>query len=695
MTVLNYADAVRLGGQDADAVHLDWHRVYPLPHAFLEPPVGQVTTPDTPADYIDGSIRLRARIRLETAPTVIANVAWQRVSSASNITWDWYTDNLMRLRFRVSTTGTGLIISSTPLPDGALVPGTVDQWIGTRFERTPTEDIVKGDMSLDGGVTWTEITNVPRTAVGPLFNSTAAIVVGALASGGQKFPGRIYWCEMAAINQRAFLFPGVVGNYMSSPDGNTRRLTGDAEWVARIVPTTWGPTVAGTIVAKYTNVYSSWGFMVRPGRVLGFLYVPPGGTGVSINSSAAVPFADGVGGWVKATRRRSDGVVQFFTAPDGPAEPTTWTKLGTDQNTVAGVLNDTPNVPVYIGARWNDFRDPFAGRVRRVILRDAIGGPPVLDVGERDAQYVPPGATSFLSADVGPRYVSFPGTVGNYLSLPDSAPLRLTGSFEVVVRAMLNWQSATETNTLAAKLATTGIGGRSWRLYMDPAFPGRPRLSVSPDGSTSQTATATTAIGFANGVRCWLKATYDAPTGTIRFWECADQDAEPVGAAWIQRGGDRTGYPTNMFAGTARVTIGRHDVDDTGPLLGTIRRVILRNGIGGTTVLDVDPTANLFLVDPAATSFPATAGGTVTVARAGTPPAVLRLETGRTPVTVVQVPPAQIVNGQPDTILWRFDASEWPPKAASVVGADARTWTTTNVATPAHPTSQPDAELVT
>ena len=214
--MLNFAKALRLGGEHVDAVHLDHHRVFPPPSPFLVPPVGQVTTADLPVDYLDGSVRLRAKIRLESEPTTTAILAMQRAAGASNISWDWYTDNLRRARSRVSTTGTGLILSTTPLPDGSLVPGG-DQWIGVRWEQIGPGSVTAGEMSLDGGLSWADVTNVSRSGALDPFDSTAPITVGGLTSGATRFPGRIYWAEMMAIQRARLVFPGQTGELPFDP----------------------------------------------------------------------------------------------------------------------------------------------------------------------------------------------------------------------------------------------------------------------------------------------------------------------------------------------------------------------------------------------------------------------------------------------------------------------------------------------
>jgi hypothetical protein len=119
---------------------------------------------------------------------------------------------------------------------------------------------------------------------------------------------------------------------------------------------------------------------------------------------------------------------------------------------------------------------------------------------------------------------------------------------------------------------------------------------------------------IADGVAAWIKVTLDVDNGaggkTVRFFYAADQPTEPT--SWTQLGTDvTTAGTTSLPAVTSPLYAGF--TDGTTSFLGKSYRAIVRNGIGGTTVADIDFTR---LSTGAETSFTATTGQTVTINRA-------------------------------------------------------------------------------
>ena len=125
--------------------------------------------------------------------------------------------------------------------------------------------------------------------------------------------------------------------------------------------------------------------------------------------------------------------------------------------------------------------------------------------------------------------------------------------------------------------------------------------------------------------------------------------------------GDIFADPSAVWLG-AFVTAGRE-------LIGELRRVIVRNGIGGPAVLDVHEN-DAGKMGPHRRSWRA-AVQTVTVNGSVAP----------------------IVQPQTDRVVWRFDANEWPVGAASLDDPRGRAWTASNGATVADPASVPDEEI--
>src|ERR1043165_10089745 len=99
-----------IGGQQVAAVHLDHHRGFPLPPPFLEADMGQVSTPDTPADSpMSGDWRIRAKLRALSMPTLRAIIAMQRSNGATGLQHDWAGGTGGNLQWRWGeAAGTGI-----------------------------------------------------------------------------------------------------------------------------------------------------------------------------------------------------------------------------------------------------------------------------------------------------------------------------------------------------------------------------------------------------------------------------------------------------------------------------------------------------------------------------------------------------------------------------------------------------------
>jgi hypothetical protein len=161
---------------------------------------------------------------------------------------------------------------------------------------------------------------------------------------------------------------GVNGDVATTPHSPDLDVTGDLELVARIAPTVVAPPATARIISKRytTGVSANYALFLsaaaQPNLDLGAL-----GT---VNASAAI--AAGFLGWLKATRRASDGRVQFWTAPDSEQEPTTgWVQLGTDRASTAGAL--TANTDALTVGGIGVQATPFSGTIYRAIVRRGIG----------------------------------------------------------------------------------------------------------------------------------------------------------------------------------------------------------------------------------------------------------------------------------------------------------------------------------
>lgn len=185
--------------------------------------------------------------------------------------------------------------------------------------------------------------------------------------------------------------------------------------------------------------------------------------------------------------------------------------------------------------------------------------------------------------------LSLPGTSGNYASCPDSAALDITGDIDIRFFGSLDdWTPAVAT-ALAARYE--GAGHRSW--YLIVKTDGEVQLVWSADGTSAVAASpqSTASVPAANGETIGVRATLDVDNGasgnTATFYTSADG-----GVTWDQLGAAvTTAGTTSIYAGasTAGIRVGAY-LGTTWPLAGTVQRVEVRDGIGGTIVANPDFT---------------------------------------------------------------------------------------------------------
>jgi hypothetical protein len=198
------------------------------------------------------------------------------------------------------------------------------------------------------------------------------------------------------------------------------------------------------------------------------------------------------------------------------------------------------------------------------------------------------------------------GTVSNSASVPDSAALSITGDIDIAVRVRCPaWQSAT-TKVLLAKDSS---GQRSFAFYGNPGNPGKLIFGWSADGSAFNASVSTAVVPFANYEAGWVRVTFATSTGTATFYTAPDSGSVP--SAWTQLGSAVVTGATSIFDSTTALRVGNDGFNSN--CLGNFFRAIVKNGIGGSTVLDIDFTGASKL----ATSFVCTTGQTVTINTSG------------------------------------------------------------------------------
>jgi hypothetical protein len=441
--------------------------------------------------------------------------------------------------------------------------------------------------------------------------------------------------------------PGVSGNNLSVPDSATFDITGDIDLRVQLAMDDWTPASETYFLG---NAGGSAGYTIgiqSNGRPI--LYWYEGVTLRNQGANATPVITDGSIKWVRATLDVNNGAgqydVKFFTSNDG----TTWTQLGTTITGSTGTTSISASSQVMgIGQMVSGFSfSVLAGKIYRAQILNGIDGTTVLDVNIATdykssnldtftattgqtvtvngvgtvANYgtagslLPTTVGSSLAADsndpkfldhTGTNYVYLPGSITNYLEVPDAAALDITGDIDLRwYGALDDWTPATQNELLAKQT----LSNRSYKIAINST--GFVTFQWSADGSTVTTATSTIATGVTDGTAKWVRATLDVDNGAsgndVKFF------LSDNGTSWTQLGSTVTNAGvTSIYVGTAPVRIGAIPDIGTTPLTGKVYRAQILNGIGGTTVLDVDTSV---ITTGAATSFTAVTGQTVTINR--------------------------------------------------------------------------------
>lgn len=197
----------------------------------------------------------------------------------------------------------------------------------------------------------------------------------------------------------------------------------------------------------------------------------------------------------------------------------------------------------------------------------------------RIASPVPPTTYSGVS---GARFtgsgLSLTGTLGNYASSPNAAPLQITGDIDLRCKVSLDdWTPSTE-NDLIAKEVTTVV--RAYRFYVLPS--GVLGILVSFNGIDQIAAQSSVATGITDGSTKWVRATRVASTGLVRFFLSDD------GTSWTQLGTDQSTTAGDIFNSSSSLDIGSRHTGTSLLTKGTIYRAQILNGIDGTLAFDAN-----------------------------------------------------------------------------------------------------------
>lgn len=192
------------------------------------------------------------------------------------------------------------------------------------------------------------------------------------------------------------------------------------------------------------------------------------------------------------------------------------------------------------------------------------------------------GATVLQNGLSGEGFITLDGTIGKVVTTPHNSSLAITGDIDIMAHCKLpNWGNGAQ--TFVSKF---GVGGqRSWAFAINSA-----KLLYfwySPDGTANTTVFANAPLTAANNDTLYVKVQVDVNNGAgganFLFW------TSPDNVTWTQVGTTVTQAGViSFFNNTSQqVEIGSRTNGSSDLLVGTIYKVIIRNGINNTIVANV------------------------------------------------------------------------------------------------------------
>jgi hypothetical protein len=571
-------------------------------------------TSDSVALDITGDIDLRCLVELDSWSS--SSVLVSKQNNAPN---RGYELNVVAGSLGVAWSEDGTVVLSAF--STVVVPA---QPAGTRLWLRGTLDVDNGAggrtatfFTSTDGTTWTQLgAQVVQAGVTSIVNNDSRLSVGARGNAGAPSAGKFYRAivrngiggttvfdadfTQQALGSRGFIdstnklvsitgnaaqivdgttygfSPGVAGAYWSTPDVAALDITGDIDLRAQMSLNDWTPAAINRLVTKWQggSTFSYAIYVQLDGKLV--LQWSPDGTIPSIltaTSSVTTGLADGATKWVRGTLDVDDGagnrVANFYLSDDG----TTWTQLGTTITTAGATSIFASTSQLEIGAGNSGFSQA-SGRVLRAQVFNGIAGTKVFDADfTRQLQF----ASSFTE------------NTGKVVTTNGTARIERERNLEIVARvAMDDWTPGT-IQTLVAK---DDGALRQYRLLLNTS--GALALVWYPTGlsASAVVATSSVSVGAADGATLWVKATLDVFVGTgnvVTFYTAPDSLTEPL--VWIPLGtAITTTGATSIAPSTPSLAIGMYSDGATGPLAGKVWHTIIRNGINGPAVLDLDFT---------------------------------------------------------------------------------------------------------
>lgn len=456
-------------------------------------------------------------------------------------------------------------------------------------------------------------------------------------------------------------FPGVSGNYLSTPDAAGHDITGDITIIARVALDDWTPAATGTVVSKRaSSTQNSYRLDIITGGQLRMMWSPDGTDASQVVAQSTLPVAAANGGWmwIAASLDVVDGAnktVKFWASADA-AQPS-WTQLGTTVTTAGttSIFNSTSALE--IGSTQIGTNALLAGKISHVYIRGAIAAShakpsplnQIINFNGFIAGDIPSNTSStFTSSSFhtftinrsgGSPTVAVPAVGGglsparanhvefsrlatgaNAIEVPDSATF--SAPTQLDIRVAITWAPIDLVNRVLITHADPGAVSFAWRLQTSSL--GRMAFLTSTTGAGA-TSTVVSSARIADTEDLFLlRVTWRSSDGRVQFFnkpttpDTIDAD-KASNTGWTQVGSNLTASTAALFNSTAPLYIGNNTSASLGsPWSGSIYAASVATTIDGPPVVDIQ-TDNWPRVDDVPT-FPIETGQIATVTRAASGP---------------------------------------------------------------------------
>lgn len=366
-------------------------------------------------------------------------------------------------------------------------------------------------------------------------------------------------CDDLTINMGTGILTNAAGTTSGQFSSGTGVTYGSVNWYGASMTGSTGPFIsglAGSAVVKNMTVIGcsngqgtpgfGWGPNFVPGFITitnltmrGFnatspLYVASAGISSPIVATGATPLTPSV-----ANPPTLVDVIFVDTAPTGAGAPWSGTRL----------QDGGGNSNITFGAGQTNYWVPTVGRMT---------------------------GSGFYCGSNYPSYTASSAAF-NYASVPDSVPLSITGDIDI--RVSMDRLGGSGTQGLVCKGNIPGAATRSY--FLNIGSTGIPSFFYSLNGSTQLTQTATQAMPYG---ATWLRVTRATSTGIIIFYTSSD------GVSWNQLGASLNGSSGALYNSPDPLYLGVGEQAQNNQFQGTLYRVQILNGIGGTVAFDADFT---------------------------------------------------------------------------------------------------------